>query len=151
MATVAEQLGVDQAVVDRIVADSESLRRVGPEVSLADHAIQLDDNASATWERAREDLRRGLAVPTIAELDIDPEVLHLLIRTGELVRIGEDLVFLPEQVRQLEDLIRGMPAPFTVAGFRDASNLSRKYAVPILEWSDREGITIRRGDERTVR
>ena len=151
VATVAEQLGVDQEVVDRIVAGSGSLRRVGPEVSLADHTIQLDDNAGAAWERAREDLGLGLAVPTIAELGLDPEVLHLLIRTGELVRIGEDLVFLPEQIRQLEDLIRGMPAPFTVAGFRDASNLSRKYAVPILEWSDREGITVRRGDERTVR
>ena len=34
---------------------------------------------------------------------------------------------------------------------RDATGLSRKYAVPILEWSDREGLTVRRGDVRSLR
>jgi selenocysteine-specific elongation factor len=40
---------------------------------------------------------------------------------------------------------------FTVAQFRDAADLSRKYAVPILEWSDKEGLTVRRGDIRRFR
>ncbi|MBW3666516.1 MAG: selenocysteine-specific translation elongation factor [Actinobacteria bacterium] len=151
VATLAERLGVGQEVVGRIVADDQSLQRVGPDVSLADHSVELGEGARAAWERAREELGRGLAVPTIAELGLDPEVLHLLVRTGELVRIADDLAFLPEQVAQLEELIEAMPADFTVADFRDASSLSRKYAVPILEWSDREGITFRRGDTRTVR
>ena len=48
-------------------------------------------------------------------------------------------------------MLGGMTGPFTVAEFRDHSGLSRKYVVPILEWADREGLTIRRGDVRHLR
>ncbi|MGH8942097.1 MAG: SelB C-terminal domain-containing protein [Acidimicrobiia bacterium] len=41
--------------------------------------------------------------------------------------------------------------PYTVSRFRDHTGLSRKYVVPILEWADREGLTIRRGDVRHLR
>jgi selenocysteine-specific elongation factor len=44
-----------------------------------------------------------------------------------------------------------MPSPFTVAEFRDHFELSRKYAVPLLEWMDANGVTERDGDVRTVR
>jgi hypothetical protein len=46
--------------------------------------------------------------------------------------------------------IREMGDGFTVADFRDATKLSRKYAVPFLEWADGEGLTVRRGDLRYV-
>ena len=39
----------------------------------------------------------------------------------------------------------------TAAEFRDMLGTSRKYAVPLLEWLDAHGVTIRNGDYRTLR
>ena len=60
-------------------------------------------------------------------------------------------MFLPDQVELLKSHLQSMEGDFTVAEFRDATGLSRKYAVPILEWADKEGLTVRRGDTRRVR
>jgi len=68
-----------------------------------------------------------------------------------LVRISPGLVYLPEQVEELKAHMASLGADFTVAEFRDVAHLSRKYAVPILEWSDKEGLTVRRGDLRRFR
>jgi selenocysteine-specific elongation factor len=70
---------------------------------------------------------------------------------GKLVRISEDLVYLPEQIDRIVSELRAMEGSFTVAQFRDRTGLSRKYAVPLLEWADKEGLTIRQGDERRLR
>lgn len=151
MATLAERLGVDQEVADLIIETSSELERIGPDVSLQGRQIEISEDDEAAWSQARDSLAAGLVVPTVDELGLDRELLHLKIRTGDLVRISEDLVFLPHQVEELSEIIRGMAPEFTVADFRDAADLSRKYAVPILEWSDREGLTVRRGDTRTAR
>jgi hypothetical protein len=45
----------------------------------------------------------------------------------------------------------GLPAGFTGANFRDHFGLTRKYAVPFLEWLDNEGHTVRQGDGRTLK
>jgi selenocysteine-specific elongation factor len=39
----------------------------------------------------------------------------------------------------------------TAAEFRDLLGTSRKFAVPLLEWLDARGITLRSGDHRTLR
>ena len=49
------------------------------------------------------------------------------------------------------DLVASGMDEFTVADFRDRFGISRKYAVPLLEWLDRAGITRRDGDVRVVR
>jgi selenocysteine-specific elongation factor len=74
-----------------------------------------------------------------------------MVRDGRVVRVSDDLVYLPEQIDQIKRHLVAMDSPFTVARFRDQSGLSRKYVVPILEWADREGLTIRQGDERRLR
>jgi selenocysteine-specific elongation factor len=138
-------------VVELIVDKSGSLVRDGPDVSLASHAISLDEAESHSWEKAVEMLQAGLAVPDESELGLDPELLHLKVRTGELVRIAPGLVYLPDQVAELRRLIAAAGDEFTVAEFRDVAGLSRKYAVPILEWADKEGLTVRHGDIRSLR
>ncbi len=151
LATLAEQLSVNQAVAEKIVDMESDLTRSGPNVSLEGHGVELDPVSEEAWEAARRSLSNDLAVPTVSELGLDSEVLHFVIRSGDLVRLSEELVFLPSQVALIEEKIRSMPESFTVAQFRDATGLSRKYAVPILEWADKEGLTVRRGDTRTAR
>jgi len=151
VATMAEHLGVSQQTVERIVADSDHLVRIGPDVAEKGHQADLQPAAAALWQHAWERLGQSLAVPTTDELGLDPEVLHLMLRRDELVRVSDQLVYLPEQIDRIRAHIQAMPSGFRVADFRDATGLSRKYAVPILEWADREGLTQRTGDTRTPR
>jgi selenocysteine-specific elongation factor len=151
LATLAEQLGVSLSMAETIVDLEPALARTGPTVAAAGRVIELDESEEDTIEALRVRIASDLATPTVPELDLDPELLHLVIRRGDLVRVSGDLVYLPEQLERLAKTIRSMPDGFTVAQFRDATGLSRKYAVPILEWADKEGLTVRRGDTRSVR
>ncbi len=151
LATLAERLGVDLAMAEKVVDHADTLERRGPDVALAGHTSGLDPAQQEDWARVVETLHRSLAVPSESDLGLDAEVVHLKLRAGELVRVGPSLLFLPDQIEELKRLIRGLPDEFTVAEFRDAAGLSRKYAVPILEWADREGLTVRRGDLRGLR
>ena len=75
---------------------------------------------------------------------------HALVRVGELTRISPSIFYLPEQVEDLLCIAAGLEQPFTVSDFRATAGLSRKYAVPFLEWTDSQGRTRRRGDLRFV-
>jgi selenocysteine-specific elongation factor len=47
--------------------------------------------------------------------------------------------------------LRTIDGEFTVADFRDLIGVTRRQAVPLLEWFDKQGITRRNGDTRVVR
>jgi selenocysteine-specific elongation factor len=151
LATLAERLGLGAQLTEAVVGMSPTLDRVGPDVRERGHSATLTKAQEAEWQRAEKRLMEGLTVPPESDLGVDQEVIALKIRAGELVRIAPGLVYLPSQVEEIEHLLRSCGAEFTVARFRDVSGLTRKYAVPILEWSDREGLTVRRGDVRRIR
>ncbi len=67
------------------------------------------------------------------------------------MRIAEDLVYLPETIDEMKRRLGHLPDEFTVADFRDAMGISRRQAVPLLEWLDASGVTVRRGDQRTLK
>ena len=54
-------------------------------------------------------------------------------------------IYLPEQIEELLARLGDLPERFTVAAFRDAMGLTRKYAVPLLERLDGSGATVRHG------
>jgi selenocysteine-specific elongation factor len=125
--------------------------------------------AGASWEPPAEMLAAlgrveaeleaaGLAVPeTAAWLGrlgaSGPEVLSLGQFLGRLVRVSQEFAY---TTGQLEALRANLAAHFarkptlSVADFKEISGVSRKYAVPLLEHSDRVGWTVRSGDERTA-
>ncbi|MBT8216057.1 MAG: selenocysteine-specific translation elongation factor [Acidimicrobiia bacterium] len=150
-ASLASSLGVEGGLVDLLIGRSEALTEDGSDVALANFRVALDGDARAAWDRARRALVAGPAVPTIAELGLSTELLYALVRDGSLVRVGQDLAYLPEQLDELVAGLNGLPDQFTVAEFRDHVGLTRKYAVPLLEWMDAAGHTMRRGDVRSVR
>jgi selenocysteine-specific elongation factor len=150
LATLAERLGVNSEIAELVVSEMSGLERVGPDIAASGRTVGLPAKAQAEWERARAELEVALAVPTVAELGLDSELLHLQLRRGELVRVSDDLVWLPHQIHEIRRLLGSLPEEFTVAQFRDAVGLSRKYAVPLLEWADKEGLTVRKGDTRTL-
>ncbi|MYB44898.1 MAG: selenocysteine-specific translation elongation factor [Acidimicrobiia bacterium] len=150
-ASLASALRVDIDTLAAVLPFDGRLGQHESVVALAGFLPELDRSGEEEWERIRTDLESaGPMVPRLKEMEIDPELLHALLREGRLVRISEELAYLPPQVEALVDRLADLPERFTVAEFRDTTGLTRKYAVPFLEWADRRGITTRYGNERSV-
>ena len=117
-------------------------------------------------ELARDLLSRlrgePLAPPTLAGLAEDlrrtprelTQVLEALTRRADLVRLDKDLWFDAAAVDHArEELVAMLAADgrVTLAGFRDRLSCGRRNAQALLEHFDKEGLTLRRGDERLAR
>jgi len=150
-AQLARELDIDRAVLDVLIVDWPVIENGATVASRGFAAAPAADTAAA-WARVESNLQEtGLTVPRIRDLGLDPEVLHVFLREGRLIRINDDFAFLPTQIETITAAVRSFEAPFSVAEFRDALQLSRKYAVPLLEYLDASGVTARSGDLRSVR
>jgi selenocysteine-specific elongation factor len=70
-----------------------------------------------------------------------------------LVKTSEDLVFHRSTLEELRKKLQAEKAKspkIDIARFKDIAGVSRKYAIPLLEYLDRERITRRVGDERII-
>jgi selenocysteine-specific elongation factor len=82
------------------------------------------------------------------------QLLRVLERERVVVRTGGDLYFLRDGVDQAAEAMRAEWAEagsITPRMFCDRFQTTRKYAIPLLEYLDREGVTIRMGDTRRLR
>lgn len=150
-AELATTLGSDAGSVALVVAGAEGLIDDGATIRTVDFEPGLSATERQAWESAKETLESSLAVPRADQLGLDRELLHSLIRDEQLVRISSDLVYLPRQIEEIAVVLRGVGHEFTVAEFRDLIGVTRRQAVPLLEWFDKQGTTRRRGDMRVVR
>jgi selenocysteine-specific elongation factor len=163
---LARELEVEETFLVRILAaDVEEGRiaaRAGYYMSLG-HRPQLSAEQRAFFDRLMPgDPRQTLVPAVLAEVVAElrrakiPGLLQAfdtLIETGALVKVGVDLYRgsqITEIRRRLEEAIR-RDGPITLARFRDAVGTTRKYVVPLMEWFDATGVTIRDGDVRTLR
>ena len=87
------------------------------------------------------------------ESELKP-VLQLLTKEGALVKVKEDLYFHRQALEELE----GRTVTFlrenkelTPAHFKEISQVSRKFAIPLLEYFDGKKVTMRVGDKRVLR
>jgi len=150
--SLASQLKVDRAQLAALVDESQgALIEEGSTIRSAGFEQRLSSEDEASWSAARALLAASLAVPRAKQLGLGKELLHAVVRRGDLIQVDNDLVYLPEQVDQISAGLDDLDEPFTVSAFRDALGLSRRQAVPLLEWLDRKGRTTRDGDLRTVR
>ncbi len=147
-------------LLDALIADAKDLVPEGETVRTRSHKVVLkedEEHARAAIERAFEDA--GLAVPAMADVlaksGVEPararSLLQILLREKRLVRVGDDLVFHRSAIESLRTLLAARKAQrFNVGAFKDWTGISRKYAIPLLEFLDREKVTRREGDERVV-
>jgi selenocysteine-specific elongation factor len=150
-AELASQLGVDRAVIIHIAARSPDLSETSGAVHLTSFSDALDDADEAAWSSARQAIESSLDVPRASQFPIDRELMHALFRRGDLVQIESDLAFTDTQMEQILSGVKELPDGFTVSEFKDHFAMSRRQAVPLLEWLDKRGVTLRSGDGRTVR
>ena len=98
------------------------------------------------------------AAEVLATLPIDAarsqKLLQILLRESVLVRLGDGLIFHRTALARLRELLvqrkKTRGARFKVPEFKELTGISRKYAIPLLEYLDRTGVTQRVGDERVI-
>ncbi len=152
--------GVPPFVMDALLAEAKELVVDGETVRSRGHQVVLkeeEEQARAAIERAFE--AAGLATPAMAEVlaksAVEPvrarRLLEILLREKRLVRVSEELVFHQSALARLREMLAGRKSErFNVGAFKEWTGISRKYAIPLLEFLDRERVTRRDGDERIV-
>ncbi len=151
-----------RALVDELEVGGDLVRE-GSVLRLQGHRVKVPEQDRAIAERITALLARTpLAPPDVRqladELGLEPRRVSELLRAMEkqraVVGVGPDLYFLGDCVdRVRDDLIRQLSdgGAVTTAEFRDQYRTSRKYAIPLLEYFDREGITTRTGEARRLK
>jgi selenocysteine-specific elongation factor len=152
---------VFDAVIQRLVDEGRVVAR--DRLSLASHRVTLSAEEEEAQRRVDAAFRSaGLRPPDVATLTSDlrlPEAavqnaLKLLQRRKALVKIDE-LWFHADALERLKAEVRALKqgtreARLDVAAFKDRYGVSRKFAIPLLEYLDRERVTRRIGDARVV-
>ncbi len=156
-----------RAVINRLekdgalVAEREIVRARddGQELSAADE--QLREKIAQAYQKA------ALEAPTLDQALVEAgiptaqrtharKILQLLIDNGTLVRVQGEMFFHTHAIEHLKGLLREFATAhepdrlIDVPGFKDLAGVSRKYAIPLLEYFDRERITVRAGDKRII-
>jgi selenocysteine-specific elongation factor len=153
---------VFRALIDELAASAKLVRR-GNIVAAASHRVALDSGNEAHASTVLEAVRRAaLMPPTLAQLGETlglpsrtlGEIVGVLVERGALVRVSADLVFAKEHLDDVAGRLRAhleREREITAAGFRDLIGASRKYSIPLLDYFDRSGLTLRSGDVRRLR
>jgi len=138
------------------------IESVGDLVRLPGHGVVMKDEEAESKKIIENTFTTaGLKVPAlhevIAELKIDKvraqKLVTLLLRDKVLVKVSDELVFHGAVLAALRQRISAYKAKsplIDVAHFKDLTGVSRKYAIPLLEYLDRERVTRRKGDVREI-
>jgi selenocysteine-specific elongation factor len=154
-------------VFERVIDDLVAAGRISATDRLALVTHRADVNGADAIARERIVARYrdgGLKPPQSGEVaaalglgaDIVNKIVALLVRQRTLLRV-DTLVFHEAALRQLKDDVRslkaerpGVPVTIDVAAFKERYGMTRKFAIPLLEYLDRERVTRRVGDARVV-
>jgi selenocysteine-specific elongation factor len=150
-AELASTVDVSLGVIDAVIATDDALVETEGSVQAVGFSNELPREMAERWSRAKADLETSFDVPRMSAIDLDDETVHALIRSGELVQVGPDLAFTVDQIEEVQRRLADLADGFSVSQFKDSFGMTRRQAVPILEWLDSLGWTKRTGDGRTVR
>ena len=146
-------LGLDPPAFAALLAsDPEILERDG-KVALLEHRAAAEVELSESGSKLVSELdAAGFRPPLERELDAEVALIRALVAAGALVRMGDFLLTRAraEEARAAVRAHISERGAVTVAGIRDLLGTTRKYAVPICEWLDATGATVRKGDERVL-
>ena len=156
----------DQAVADAILAAlarEGKIKAVADRYALADFAVHLTKRQSAIREKLLQTYRKaGLEVPGLDEViaSFPPaeqgdcrQVVESLVSGGGLVMLTPQLCLHSQVYAQVCDKTRDFMAEhqeLTLAEFRDLLGTSRKYALAVLEYYDKNKILKKYGDVRRL-
>jgi selenocysteine-specific elongation factor len=158
---IAASIEVFDAALATLLRDKK-IEVLGDLVRLPGHGVVMKDEEAESKKKIESAfMTAGLNVPALHEvlagLKIDKaraqKIVTLLLRDKALIKISDELVF---HRSALEELRRQVAAykiksvTIDVGKFKELTGVSRKYAIPLLEFLDRERVTKRVGDSRQI-
>jgi selenocysteine-specific elongation factor len=157
--------GIAPTVFDSVLDEAlrgRKIELVGELVRLAGRGVVMKDEEAESKRMIETAFAAaGLKVPALkdvlAGLKVDKtraqKIVTLLLRDKVLIKISDELVFHQDTLLDLRKRLatEKVKSPkLDVARFKDLTGVSRKYAIPLLEYLDREHVTRRVGDERVI-
>jgi selenocysteine-specific elongation factor len=139
----------------RITLQEETVSLYGREVQLSEQSRQVRELIENVY------LQAGFQPPSLsglpASIPAQPEevrkVYFWMLKEKILVKVSDDLAYHRTTLLEMKAKIRGSFSPgarFGVAEFKELFGLTRKHAIPLLEFLDRERLTRRQGNERIL-
>jgi selenocysteine-specific elongation factor len=135
----------------------------GEGVRLSSHKVSLAEDQAGVKKKIIDIYRDNQLQPpyfkeVVKTLNMDAgrakDVLMLLVDEGTIVKIKEDLFFHVDPLMQLKEKLVDYLLnhdEISTPQFKDMTAASRKYVIPLLEYFDKNNITIRVGDTRKLR
>jgi selenocysteine-specific elongation factor len=154
-----KQLPFDE-VFDALVADlcASEFAQAGVAIRRATHRPALPPHLEGAGAKVRAGLTsKPLEPPSRKELAPDvlaQQALRFLLQTGEAVELSEDLVFSADGFARATEIVKKFlddRGSATAGELRQALGTSRRIVIPLLERLDKQGITRRDGDKRSLR
>jgi len=140
----------------KLELQGELVKRAGSSISLDRDETRAKEQIETAFAGA------GLTVPAVKEvlskLPVEAKraekLLQMLLRDKNLVRITPELIFHRDALAQLKQRLstyrKSKGERISVPAFKELTGITRKYAIPLLEYLDRERVTRRAGDERVI-
>jgi selenocysteine-specific elongation factor len=154
------RLGLDPQLATAVFDGFPEIRVQGDIVALANHKAQFSNQDARTLATIEGAFRQAGFQPPPPKQVLDSTgtdskqaraLLETLIKSKSLVRISEDLIFHADAITHIRKSLAGHKGRrFSVPEFKEWTQISRKYAIPLLEYLDRERVTKRDGDARVV-
>jgi selenocysteine-specific elongation factor len=140
----------------KLDAPGDLVKKAGSEIALLPEEAKARDQIEAAFASA------GLAVPSVkevlAKLTVESKraekLLQILLREKNLIRVSAELIFHRQALAQLKEQLAAYKKTkgdrISVPAFKELTGITRKYAIPLLEYLDREHVTRRAGEERVI-
>ena len=146
---------------NKIKAERDIVRAAAHNLELSAEEKLLRERLQKIYRNAKleapklEDALSDAVSGTKADKTHARKIFQLLINTGEVVKISDEFYFAKIEIENLIVKIREFASGSSerlidMAKFKDIAGISRKYAIPLLEYFDREKITRRAGDKRLI-
>jgi selenocysteine-specific elongation factor len=144
------------AAQKKLDVQGELVKKAGSEIALQPEEAKAKEQIEFAFASA------SLAVPSVkevlAKLPVEAKraekLLQILLREKSLVRVTPELIFHRQALAQLKEQLSAYKKTkgdrISVPIFKEMTGITRKYAIPLLEYLDRERVTRRAGDERVI-
>lgn len=155
--TVLENLSKENKIVaekDFVRAASHNLELSAEEKVLHERLLQIYKSAKLEVPKLDDALMQAVAKTKLTQAHAR-KIFQLFLNSGEVVKISDEFYFMRNEIENLSENVRNFASNSSdrlidVPQFKDLAGISRKYAIPLLEYFDREKVTRRAGDKRLV-
>ncbi|MFC1824263.1 selenocysteine-specific translation elongation factor [Thermodesulfobacteriota bacterium] len=137
-----------------VVQEKEALR-------LTEHKVNLAEDQEKTRGLIEEVFLKGvLQPPNLKDLkakfpgNATVDLLQVMVKEGSIIKVKEDLYFHRAAIEDLKERLIAFlreKGEISTPEFKDMTGVSRKYAIPLVEYFDISQLTVRVGDSRVLR